>query len=308
VREVRREQTDLAERIEWTAEVCTRVDQWFSALRLDFMQLPRFEGEIDHLREWHDHAVHFSPTHAPRLAWLQAFPSFHRGQASEVRRQIEDALSQYHDQEKEDQALLAHLKSDLAYSLNELGDRKDALELGRQALSIQRELFGERYPDVATSLNNLAGYTNALGDPKGALELGRQALSIQRELFGERHPDVARSLNNLAGYTNALGDPKGALELAQQALSIVRELFGERHPHVAISMHNVASLCKTLGSPHKAFQLAQTAYDIQKQLLGADHPDTLMTARLLGQINRPGFRIPSSKKGRHSKKKQKTRR
>jgi predicted MPP superfamily phosphohydrolase len=266
VREVRREQTDLAERIEWTAEVCTRVNQWFSALRLDFMQLPRFEAEIDHLREWHDHAVHISPTQAPRLAWLQAFPSFHRGQASEVRRQIEEALSQYHDQEKEDQALLAHLKSDLAYSLNELGDRKDALELGQQALSVRRELFGERHPDVARSLNNLASYTDALGDPKGALELGRQALSIQRELFGERHPDVAGSLHNMAGYWH------------------------------------------DLGSPHKAFQLAQTAYDIRKQLLGAGHPDTLNTARLLGQINRPGFRVPSSKKGRHSTKGRKSRR
>ncbi|MEA3275412.1 MAG: tetratricopeptide repeat protein, partial [Pseudomonadota bacterium] len=149
--------------------------------------------------------------------------------------------------------------------------------------------------------------TSELGNPERALELAEQALAIRRELFGGRHPDTARSLNNVAGYTSKLGNSERALELAEQALGIRRELFGNQHPAIAISLCSTAAYLRDLGKPDKAYSRAKAAYDMQRQLLGAEHPDTLRTARLLAQIKRPGFRVPSSKKGRPARKRRKQR-
>jgi len=274
VREVRRAQLPLANRPIWADEMCQRIGDWFDALRNDFVQLPRFENEIDHLREWHDHSLTLTPKQSSRLTWLQAYPPFHRGQHREIKRLIELALIEYAQQGHDEESLLAHLYSDLAYSQNSLGNPKRALELAEQALAIRRQLFGEHHPDTARSLCNIASYTATLGNPKRALELTEQALAIRRQLFGEHHPDTAASLNNIASYTDTLGNPERALELAEQALAIQRQLFGEHHPDTATSLNNIASYTDTLGNPKRALELAEQALAIRRQLFGEHHPDT----------------------------------
>ena len=59
-------------------------------------------------------------------------------------------------------------------------------------------VLGERHPDTATSLNNLAVLLEAQGDYAAAKPLYEQALAIHKAALGERHPDTANSLNNLA--------------------------------------------------------------------------------------------------------------
>ena len=293
VREVRREQAPLATKSSLAAGLCQRLGDWFTALREDFLQLPRFEGEIDHLQEWHDHALTVAPQQASRLTWLQAYPPFHRGQAQEIKRLVELALDEYDRQSCDDLPLRAHLYNDLGYALNALGDPKEALRLAEQGLAIRRQLFGERHPDTAQSLNNVARYTNAVGDSSAALRLAEQALAIRRQLFGERHPDTAQSLNNVALYTDALGDPKEALRLAEQGLAIQRQLFGEHHPDTAASLNNMAGYTHALGNPKEALRLAEQALAIQRQLFGDHHPATAQSLhnkgsylRALGDMHR----------------------
>ena len=60
-------------------------------------------------------------------------------------------------------------------------------------------MLGERHPDTAASLNNLAVLLEAQGDYAAAKPLYEQALAIHKAVLGERHPDTATSLNNLAG-------------------------------------------------------------------------------------------------------------
>ena len=274
VREVRREQTPLVDRSTWAADLCRRTGDWFESLRKDFTQLSRFEAEIDHLREWHGHALQFAPKQASRLTWLQAYPPFHRGQPQESQSRIELALNEYSKHGCDDRPLLAHLYSDLGYQLNQLGHSRHALEMADQALAIRHELFGDLHADTATSLDNIAGYNNQLGNTKHALELAEQALAIRRELFGEQHPDTANSLNNIAGYHDQLGNTKHALELAEQALAICRDLFGEQHPDTALSLNNIAYYHDKLGNTKHALELAEQALAIRRELFGERHPDT----------------------------------
>jgi tetratricopeptide (TPR) repeat protein len=78
-----------------------------------------------------------------------------------------------------------------------------------EALRIREQLLTPEHPDVAASLNNLAGLlleTNWLNE---AEPLFRRALAIDEKSYGPDHPDVARALNNLAGLlrqTNRLSE------------------------------------------------------------------------------------------------------
>ena len=197
VREVRREEIPLAERATWAAELCGRIANWFGALREDFLQLPRFEAEIDHLREWHEHSLKFAPNQSSRLTWLQAYPAFHRRQPQEIKRHIELALDEYQQQGFADRPLLAHLYNDLAYSLDELGEPKRALELAEQGLAIRRDLFGERHPDTANSLHNIAAYLLSLGKAPQAHARAMEALEIKKQVLRTNHPNTLNTLKLL---------------------------------------------------------------------------------------------------------------
>jgi len=87
-----------------------------------------------------------------------------------------------------------------------IGDARQALGYYEQALSIGKEVYGDRHPDVAATLNNIGGAWNALGDPKKALGYYEQALGIAKEVYGDRHPDVAIDLSNIGLAWDNLGE------------------------------------------------------------------------------------------------------
>ena len=91
-------------------------------------------------------------------------------------------------------------------------------------------MLGERHPDTATSLNNLALLLEAQGDYAAAKPLYEQALAIRKAVLGERHPDTANSLNNLAVLLEAQGDYAAAKPLYEQALAIRKAVLASATP------------------------------------------------------------------------------
>ncbi len=69
-----------------------------------------------------------------------------------------------------------------------IGEHKKAIEYYEQALTIGKELYGNRHPDVATNLNNISMAWHALGDRKHAKTCFQQAYSTLREFYGDEHP------------------------------------------------------------------------------------------------------------------------
>ncbi|KJU82314.1 hypothetical protein MBAV_005491, partial [Candidatus Magnetobacterium bavaricum] len=93
-----------------------------------------------------------------------------------------------------------------AYSLNTLGDPKQAIAFYEKAIAIWLEVYGERHPSLATSYNNIGSAWMALGDPKQAIAFYEKAIAILLEVYGERHPYVATTYKNLAYVYSNSGD------------------------------------------------------------------------------------------------------
>ncbi|WP_375506187.1 tetratricopeptide repeat protein, partial [uncultured Nostoc sp.] len=78
------------------------------------------------------------------------------------------------------------------------GRYNEAEPLYIQALALRHKLLGEEHPDVAQSLNNLAGLYNSQGRYSQAEPLYMQALDIFERRLGTNHPDTITVRNNLA--------------------------------------------------------------------------------------------------------------
>jgi tetratricopeptide (TPR) repeat protein len=159
--------------------------------------------------------------------------------------------------------------ADVAASLNNLallldtqGKYDEAEPLYQRSLAIKRKVcaihlaasyrdhsckvLGEEHPDVAASLNNLAGLLKTQGKYDQAKPLYQQSLAINRKVcaihlvassrdhsckvLGEEHPDVATSLNNLAVLLWNTGRSEEANVYGREALTIATRALGPSHP------------------------------------------------------------------------------
>lgn len=290
VGEVRREEIPLQEHQGWVNDICQRLGDWFEEHRENYSDLFRFEAEIDHLQAWQENATRYAPRHSSRLTWLQAYPSYHRGNYQEIKRLVEQALGLLEQEPETDLKLKAHLLNDLGVCFNSLGDYRRHLEYAEKALEIRRELLGESHRDTATSFNNVGSIYGQLGDFKRSLEYLEKALKIRQELFGERHPNIANSFNNVGDAYGQLGDYKRSLEYLEKALEIHRELFGERHPYTAASFNNVGTAYGRLGDYKRNLEYLEKAIKLYRETLGDKHPHTILSTgnlvSLLFKLNR----------------------
>ena len=139
---------------------------------------------------------------------------------------------------------------------------------------ISKAELGDRHPNTAASLNNLAALYNSQGRYGEAEPLYVQALEIKKAELGDRHPNTATSLNNLAALYNSQGRYGEAEPLYVQALEIKKAELGDRHPDTATSLNNLALLYKSQGRYNEAEPLYVQALEICKAELGDRHPNT----------------------------------
>src|SRR5215218_10625412 len=124
------------------------------------------------------------------------------------------------------------------------GREHEAVANARHRLELQKQAVGERHPEYATGLNQLALLLIMHGDPDRAEPLLTQALEIRKDALGENHPDYATNLSSLAGLLWARGDLDGAEPLLRQALEIRWEVLGSSHPKSVASLNSLEQLLR----------------------------------------------------------------
>jgi CHAT domain-containing protein/tetratricopeptide (TPR) repeat protein len=141
---------------------------------------------------------------------------------------------------------------------NEFGDKKKALELFSQSLSL-RKAIGNRNAE-ANILNNMATAYKLMGDYQNALSLWNQSRLIFSEL-GDRAKE-GTALNNICVVQEDLGRYTTALDFCNQALAIRRNMnfrLGE-----ATVLNNMAHIYSSQGEYQKALDLYTQSQAIYK--------------------------------------------
>ena len=169
-------------------------------------------------------------------------------------------------------------------ALSGAGGWPRAEPLYRQSLEILKAVSGERDPDYASGLNNLALLYSDRGDYARAEPLFLQVLEIRKQAQGEQHPAYAKALNNLAVLYQTMGDYARAEPLFRQALDIRKEQLGEKHPDYAVRLNNLAALYWLMRDDARAEQLAAQAVLIEQQNL-AQTADALSTRQQLAMLS-----------------------
>jgi tetratricopeptide (TPR) repeat protein len=171
-------------------------------------------------------------------------------------------------------------------SLYQQGKTTEAVPLAQTMVKIRSRVQGEKHPDTASSLNNLALLYQSQGKYAQAEPLFRDALKIDREVLGEKHPHTALSLNNLAELLWSQGKYAEAEPLYRDALKINREVQGEKHPHTAGGLNNLAELLRSQGKYAEAEPLFRDALKIKREVLGEKHSSTAATLSALALLYR----------------------
>ena len=59
-----------------------------------------------------------------------------------------------------------------------------------EVLAIDKKVYGDEHPEIATDLNNLAWLLKKQGNAEEAASLGKQALVIFEKVLGPDHPNT----------------------------------------------------------------------------------------------------------------------
>ena len=170
-------------------------------------------------------------------------------------------------QSSEDKAALAEAArlNEEAVALYRAGKYAQAVPLLQRALAIQEKALGPEHPDVALSLNNLAGLYHAQGRYADAEPLLRRALEIMEKVLGPEHPHTATSLNNLAKLYRFQGRLAEAEPLCRRAIAIDEKVYGPDNPEVARDLENYALLLHRLNRDEDAAALEVRAAEIRRK-------------------------------------------
>jgi tetratricopeptide (TPR) repeat protein len=188
-------------------------------------------------------------------------------------------------QDTDGQAQLADSLYGLGTLLAAEGQYPEAEKNLREALKLQRRIYGDSDPRVATTLKGLAVELSDSGDLNAAIPLMRSAVAMQRELRrGEPYPDLAEALNDMGALLYRHGDLDEAEKFYRESLAMNRKLLGEKHPEIANGLENVAMSLQDKGDFSGAEDMYQQALAMRRELLGENHPDVGRTLMNLASL------------------------
>ena len=122
----------------------------------------------------------------------------------------------------------ARMVNSLARVYYNLGLFDDAVALHRDALAVQRDLYGEAHPEIAETLTLLADALHGMREFEQAEPVYRDALAVHRRI-GTDPLEAAVALQGLARVERELDRADSARALLGEVLAIRRDALGADH-------------------------------------------------------------------------------
>ncbi len=153
----------------------------------------------------------------------------------------------------------------VTYTAMDMYDEADAqLDSARAVL---RPVFGERYPQVASIMDDQTYILWRRGQYAEAESLARIALSIHDE-FKDDQKGALVSMNNLGSFLLEQAKYSEAEPILRETVARRKEVYGPEHDEVAISLNQLANVHYRLGNYEESESLVRESLEIRRKLAG----------------------------------------
>lgn len=181
--------------------------------------------------------------------------------------------------------------SSVAFSMSGMGEhlfvqrRYDEAEaILRQALAMQKRLYGPRHPEIGGTLNRLCWTLNAQKVYHETIPVAQEAISLHRALYPEGHLELAYSLSALGEAQMGLNRLDEAEALFLEDLAIREKLYGNNHPSIArgnVTMAQLLHRQERLPEAEQRYRMAIATYEGR---FGSNFLMTILTKENLSQV------------------------
>lgn len=161
-----------------------------------------------------------------------------------------------------------------------------AIEAHQRALTLRRQLFGEKHPLVARSHSNLGIAFKGLGRLDDARAQYERALAIDEAALDPSHPQVAETLNNLGNVLQAQNQPTLARRALERSLRIKEDAFGRDSLPVAVTLTNLGVLLLDLQELAEADRVLTRGLQLKELKAGSDALTVAISLTNLAQAKR----------------------
>ena len=168
----------------------------------------------------------------------------------------------------ETDALLILLQAFLAEE-----DFEKTLAMGRERLALSRKRLGDRHPEIAQALNDVALGQLYTGDLAGAERSYLEAIDLASALLGEDHPELAIMRENLGNVYFRQGQLDKTAKNLEVVLAMRRKALGDDSEPVARTLANIGTVYKRAGNDEAAVKNYREAVERLSVKLGPEHPD-----------------------------------
>ena len=163
--------------------------------------------------------------------------------------------------------------SDLADLLSNRGQYREAEQLAREGLEIQRRTFGAQHPNVADYASALVAVYTRAGRFAQAERTQRESIAILRRTLGENHTAYAGSLGALSEILMERRRFDEAIALRQRCIDIRQRIFGDDSALRGIDLGRLARVYARKGDFSAADSLFRAALANQRRYVSETHYD-----------------------------------
>jgi len=155
--------------------------------------------------------------------------------------------------------------------LADRGDHRGAEATFREALELNRRVYGDRHPRVALNLTNISFALRRQGRAAQAVAPLAEAVAIDREVYGGDHVIVARLLAVLGIARQEAGDLVGAEECFAEALPVLAARLPAGSTKLADARLGLGQLRIRQGRFAEAEPIVRRALAAHRAALGPKH-------------------------------------
>jgi eukaryotic-like serine/threonine-protein kinase len=143
--------------------------------------------------------------------------------------------------------------------------------LNLRALTMDRELYGDRHPHISDDLINLGAIQAEKSQYAQAEKYYREGLDIIQSFYGKDHPETASALTMIARVLIPQNRLSEAESMLREALEIEERVYGKVHPRVASTLNEMGTIARQQGK----FKDAEADYtrmaDIYREVYNGKH-------------------------------------